>query len=106
MPLTDLAIQKAKPADEPVKLSSGKGLFLLVNPAGSELDVPVIYGSHAPDEVAPLAGTSIQSRRAAIRLWRPRRSQGRHALPGHCRVNFLSGLPSTTATAYFPLLSS
>ena len=37
MSLTDTAIKKAKPADKPVKLSDGKGLYLLVNPAGSKL---------------------------------------------------------------------
>ena len=37
MPLTDTAIKKAKPADRPVKLSDGKGLYLLVNPVGSKL---------------------------------------------------------------------
>lgn len=37
MPLTDTAIKKAKPGDKPVKLSDGKGLYLLVNPAGSKL---------------------------------------------------------------------
>jgi integrase len=37
MPLTDTAIKKAKPGAKPVKLSDGKGLYLLVNPAGSKL---------------------------------------------------------------------
>jgi hypothetical protein len=37
MSLTDTAIKKAKPADKPVKLSDGKGLYLLLNPAGSKL---------------------------------------------------------------------
>ena len=37
MPLTDTAIKKAKPSDKPVKLSDGKGLYLLVNPVGSKL---------------------------------------------------------------------
>lgn len=37
MPLTDTAIKKAKPSDKPVKLSDGRGLYLLVNPAGSKL---------------------------------------------------------------------
>lgn len=37
MPLTDTAIKKAKPGDKPVKLSDGKGMYLLVNPAGSKL---------------------------------------------------------------------
>ena len=37
MPLTDTAIKKARPTDKPVKLSDGKGLYLLVNPAGSKL---------------------------------------------------------------------
>ena len=37
MPLTDTAIKKAKPGDKPVKLSDGKGLYLLVSPAGSKL---------------------------------------------------------------------
>lgn len=37
MPLTDTAIKKAKPGIKPVKLSDGKGMYLLVNPAGSKL---------------------------------------------------------------------
>lgn len=37
MPLTDSAIKKAKSGDKPVKLSDGKGMYLLVNPAGSKL---------------------------------------------------------------------
>jgi integrase len=37
MPLTDTAIKKIKPGDKPVKLSDGKGLYLMVNPVGSKL---------------------------------------------------------------------
>lgn len=37
MSLTDTAIKKAKAGDKPVKLSDGKGLYLLVNPVGSKL---------------------------------------------------------------------
>lgn len=37
MPLTETAIKKAKPADKPIKLSDGKGMYLLVNPIGSKL---------------------------------------------------------------------
>jgi len=37
MPLTDTAIKKAKPGTKPSKLSDGKGLYLLVSPAGSKL---------------------------------------------------------------------
>ena len=37
MPLTDTAIKKAKPGAKPGKLSDGKGLYLLVSPAGSKL---------------------------------------------------------------------
>ena len=37
MPLTDTAIKKAKSADKPAKLSDGKGMYLLVTPAGSKL---------------------------------------------------------------------
>ena len=37
MPLTDTAIKKAKPGAKPVKLSDGKGLYLLISPAGSKL---------------------------------------------------------------------
>ena len=37
MPLTDTAIKKVKPTDKPVKVSDGKGLYLLVNPTGSKL---------------------------------------------------------------------
>ena len=37
MPLTDTAVKKAKSADKPAKLSDGKGMYLLVNPAGSKL---------------------------------------------------------------------
>ena len=37
MPLTETAIKKAKPADKPIKLSDGRGMYLLVNPIGSRL---------------------------------------------------------------------
>lgn len=37
MPLTDTAIKKIKPGDKPIKLSDGKGMYLLVNPTGSKL---------------------------------------------------------------------
>jgi integrase len=37
MPLTDTAIKKAKPGAKPVKLSDGKGMYLLVSPTGSKL---------------------------------------------------------------------
>ena len=37
MPLTDTAIKKAKLGDKPFKLSDGKGMYLLINPAGSKL---------------------------------------------------------------------
>ncbi|BDT73131.1 prophage integrase IntS [Comamonadaceae bacterium OS-4] len=37
MPLTDQAIKKAKPGPRPIKLSDGKGLYLLVTEAGSKL---------------------------------------------------------------------
>lgn len=35
--LSDAAVKKAKPGEKPVKLSDGKGLYLLVNPVGSKL---------------------------------------------------------------------
>ena len=35
MPLTDIALRSAKPADRPYKLGDGNGLSLLVNPNGS-----------------------------------------------------------------------
>ena len=37
MPLTEIQIRKAKPTDKPVKLSDGKGLYLLLTPTGSKL---------------------------------------------------------------------
>lgn len=37
MPLTDTAVKKAKPGPSPMKLSDGKGMYLLVNPTGSKL---------------------------------------------------------------------
>ena len=37
MPLSDVAIRKAKPAAKPYKMADGRGLFLLLNPAGSKL---------------------------------------------------------------------
>ena len=37
MPLTDTVIKEAKPDAKPIKLSDGKGLYLLVNPVGSKL---------------------------------------------------------------------
>ncbi|MCA1654397.1 MAG: Arm DNA-binding domain-containing protein, partial [Sphingomonadales bacterium] len=37
MPLTDTAIQKAKPGPKPAKMSDEKGLFLLVQPSGGKL---------------------------------------------------------------------
>jgi hypothetical protein len=36
MPLTDVAIRKAKPKKAPYKLSDGGGLFLWVQPAGGK----------------------------------------------------------------------
>lgn len=35
MALTDIAIRSAKPADKPIKLTDGGGLYLLLNPNGS-----------------------------------------------------------------------
>jgi hypothetical protein len=35
MPLSDVAIRKAKPAAKPYKLADGGGLYLLLNPIGS-----------------------------------------------------------------------
>src|SRR4051812_15223804 len=35
MALSDTAIRKAKPADKPLKLTDGDGLYLLLNPNGS-----------------------------------------------------------------------
>lgn len=37
MPLTDKAVNTAKPQDKPYKLADGQGLYLLVNPRGSKL---------------------------------------------------------------------
>lgn len=37
MPLSDLAVRKAKAAEKPLKMSDEQGLYLLVNPAGSKL---------------------------------------------------------------------
>ncbi len=37
MPLSDVAIRKAKPAAKPYKMADGRGLFLLVKPTGSKL---------------------------------------------------------------------
>lgn len=37
MPLTDTAIRQAKPADKPIKMTDGDGLFLLLQPTGSKL---------------------------------------------------------------------
>ena len=37
MPLTETAIKKFKPGDKPVKLSDGKGMYLLVSAVGSKL---------------------------------------------------------------------
>jgi hypothetical protein len=37
MPLTDIKIRQAKPADKPVKLADTAGLFLEVKPSGSKL---------------------------------------------------------------------
>ena len=37
MPLTEIQIRKAKPTDKPLKLSDGKGLYLLLTPTGSKL---------------------------------------------------------------------
>jgi integrase len=37
MPLTDTAVRRAKPGPRPMKLSDGKGMYLLVNPIGSKL---------------------------------------------------------------------
>ncbi len=37
MPLTDIAIKKAKPKKKPYKLSDFGGLYLLIKPNGSKL---------------------------------------------------------------------
>lgn len=37
MPLTEVAIRKAQPADKPVKLTDGRGLYLLVSTTGAKL---------------------------------------------------------------------
>ena len=37
MPLSDLAVRKAKPSIKPYKLADGRGMYLLVNPSGSKL---------------------------------------------------------------------
>lgn len=37
MPLTDVSVRTVKPGPKPVKLSDGRGLYLLVNPTGSKL---------------------------------------------------------------------
>ena len=37
MPLTETEIRKAKPADKAFKMTDGRGLYLLVTPAGSKL---------------------------------------------------------------------
>lgn len=37
MPLSDVAIRKAKPSAKPYKLGDGGGLYLLINPSGSKL---------------------------------------------------------------------
>ena len=37
MPLTDTAIKTAKPGASPVKMSDGKGMYLLVTPGGAKL---------------------------------------------------------------------
>lgn len=36
MPLTDVAVRKAKPKEKPYKLADDRGLFVLVNPSGSK----------------------------------------------------------------------
>lgn len=36
MPLTDAAIRNAKPAEKPLKLTDGAGLYLEVTPAGGK----------------------------------------------------------------------
>lgn len=35
MPLSDIAIRKAKPASKPLKMTDGGGLYLILNPSGS-----------------------------------------------------------------------
>ncbi|WP_245911069.1 Arm DNA-binding domain-containing protein [Neisseria iguanae] len=37
MPFNDRQIKNAKPKDKPYKLADGKGLFLLITPAGGKL---------------------------------------------------------------------
>ena len=37
MPLSDVSIKKAKPADKPFKLADEKGLYLLISPTGGKL---------------------------------------------------------------------
>jgi hypothetical protein len=40
MPLTDTAVKKAKPGLAPMKLSDGKGMYLLVNPPDGHPNSP------------------------------------------------------------------
>ena len=36
MPLTDTSIKSAKPAEKPVKMTDGDGLYLLIHPNGGK----------------------------------------------------------------------
>ncbi len=50
MPLTDVAIRKASPAEKPYKLADGEGLYLLVSATGKywRLGYDTRAGSHRP----------------------------------------------------------
>jgi hypothetical protein len=88
MPLTDTAIKKAKPGAKPVKLSDGRGLYLLVSPAGSKLwrwkyrvlgkEKVMALGAYPDVSLAQAREGSGQSPQSAGRRQRPHgRQEGR-----------------------------
>ena len=79
--LTDVDIRKAKPRDEPFKLSDGKGLYLLVTPAGKKL-WRLRYRLHGRESMLSLgeygadrdqvSGHALEQRLGATLVWRER----------------------------------
>ena len=83
MALDDLTIRNTKPREKPFKLFDEKGLFLLVNPAGSKLwrikypfAAEPLYGrSWHPLQTFREKGYSVEGARRRIAFTRPNRAR-------------------------------
>lgn len=91
MPLSDLAIRRAKPGDKPLKLSDGGGLYLLLQPTGARYwrwkyritgkEKPLALGIY-PD--VPLWGHAELARSGFNGYCRPRRLTRRAGKVSDC----------------------